>query len=68
MKRKIIKGVSFALFALTALLNLLEPSLRISIPIGSANEENWDRNSYWAYPWGESGVHRGIDKFWLEII
>ncbi|NND15186.1 MAG: M23 family metallopeptidase [Eudoraea sp.] len=33
------------------------------IPVKGASIENWDIKSFWAYPWGSSITHKGIDIF-----
>jgi peptidoglycan LD-endopeptidase LytH len=33
------------------------------IPVRNATKQDWNTNSYWYYPWGKSGVHKGIDIF-----
>ena len=33
------------------------------IPVHGATAENWDIKSFWAYPWGSSVTHKGIDIF-----
>ncbi|WP_420322826.1 M23 family metallopeptidase [Flagellimonas sp.] len=33
------------------------------IPVEGANTNSWDKNSFWAYPWGSSVTHKGIDIF-----
>ena len=33
------------------------------IPVEHATDKDWNKHSYWFYPWGESGVHKGIDIF-----
>jgi len=35
----------------------------ISSPISENNISKIDPESFWYYPWGESGVHKGIDIF-----
>jgi len=35
----------------------------ILIPVQDARSDDWNRNSFWYKPWGESGVHKGIDIF-----
>lgn len=35
----------------------------ISSPISQNNISKIDPDSFWCYPWGESGVHKGIDIF-----
>lgn len=34
-----------------------------SIPVANATKKDWHRDSYWFFPWGRSGVHKGIDIF-----
>ena len=36
---------------------------RLVIPVRGANAYDWHRDSFWFEPWGESGVHKGIDIF-----
>lgn len=36
---------------------------RIVIPVQGATHKDWNPKSFWYYPWGNSGVHRGIDIF-----
>ncbi|WP_185781233.1 M23 family metallopeptidase [Croceivirga lutea] len=33
------------------------------IPVKDANQSSWNKNSFWAYPWGSSITHKGIDIF-----
>ena len=33
------------------------------IPVQGATTKNWDDHSFWAYPWGSSITHKGIDIF-----
>lgn len=35
----------------------------IGMPVQHATSKDWNRDSYWFSPWGESGVHKGIDIF-----
>jgi peptidoglycan LD-endopeptidase LytH len=44
------------------LLGLLLPE-ELRIPVHKAARRDWHPNSYWAEPWGASGVHKGIDIF-----
>ena len=32
-------------------------------PVLGANSNDWHEDSFWFEPWGESGVHKGIDIF-----
>lgn len=36
---------------------------RCVIPVADALPSDWNRRSFWAYPWGKSGTHKGIDIF-----
>ena len=57
------KGRLFAyLLALLFLLILCWPE-RLQIPVAGAGTQDWNPHSYWAYPWGKSVVHKGIDIF-----
>lgn len=33
------------------------------IPVEKATRASWNQKSFWAEPWGTSGVHKGIDIF-----
>jgi len=33
------------------------------IPVEGATTKSWDEKSFWAYPWGSSITHKGIDIF-----
>lgn len=33
------------------------------IPVADATIDDWNENSFWYEPWGDSGVHKGIDIF-----
>lgn len=36
------------------------------IPVSGATIKDWNPASFWYYPWGRSGVHKGIDIFAKE--
>jgi murein DD-endopeptidase MepM/ murein hydrolase activator NlpD len=36
---------------------------KMIIPVHGATTSSWDINSFWAYPWGSSITHKGIDIF-----
>jgi len=36
---------------------------RINMPVTGADKRDWNPKSFWAEPWGSSGVHKGIDIF-----
>ncbi|MEE9352264.1 MAG: M23 family metallopeptidase, partial [Thiotrichaceae bacterium] len=35
-------------------------------PVVGASESSWNPLSFWYYPWGRSGTHKGIDIFAQE--
>jgi murein DD-endopeptidase MepM/ murein hydrolase activator NlpD len=36
------------------------------IPVSGATSADWNIKSFWYYPWGRSGTHKGIDIFARE--
>jgi peptidoglycan LD-endopeptidase LytH len=36
------------------------------MPVEGATQNNYDQRSFWAYPWGESVTHKGVDIFAKE--
>jgi len=55
----------FAFIALAGLAGLALPGDLI-VPVSGASGKNWNAYSFWYYPWGVSGVHKGIDIFAAE--
>ncbi len=47
---------------LILLLGFVVPQKMI-IPVENADLKSWDEKSFWAYPWGSSITHKGIDIF-----
>jgi murein DD-endopeptidase MepM/ murein hydrolase activator NlpD len=47
----------------TVFVNIIGEKRDLSIPVTGASSKNWDKLSYWYYPWGTSGFHKGIDIF-----
>jgi murein DD-endopeptidase MepM/ murein hydrolase activator NlpD len=37
-----------------------------NIPVLGATAKDWNPQAFWYYPWGRSGVHKGIDIFAKE--
>ena len=35
----------------------------LHIPVQGAASNDWNHQTFWAEPWGKSGVHKGIDIF-----
>ena len=36
---------------------------RFSVPVANMNKSDFNQNSFWAYPWGKSITHKGVDIF-----
>lgn len=54
---------NYSIFVLVVLgVGFLLPQ-PMSIPVQGATTADWDVNSFWAYPWGSSITHKGIDIF-----
>lgn len=54
----------YVCFVLLGLLagGFLWPEQHI-IPVAKASLADWNAKSFWYYPWGRSGTHKGIDIF-----
>lgn len=61
MKRSLFWGV--ALMMALVLVEGLLPNPRLLQPVIGATRKDWNPASFWHHPWGESGVHKGIDIF-----
>lgn len=62
---KLKKGfrLTFYLTLAIVLIGYFLPENSPIIPVEDASSESWDHETFWYYPWGESGVHKGIDIF-----
>lgn len=68
MKLKIRYFTAWSLWLLTlyvvlTVLNNIIPCGQISNPVLTATRNSWSPLSFWYFPWGVSGVHKGIDIF-----
>ena len=61
MKRKVF--LSFLLFKIIVLLFVYLFPCKGIIPVENASTSSWNSKSFWAYPWGKSVTHKGIDIF-----
>jgi peptidoglycan LD-endopeptidase LytH len=59
---KRLKNYGLKILLLIILVGLLFPS-KLQIPVKKASKNDWNRESFWYYPWGNKGVHKGIDIF-----
>ena len=60
LKITLLKTIAF--LAVILLLGLLTPGQGI-IPVKNATAKDWNKKSFWYFPWGNSGVHKGVDIF-----
>ena len=56
-----IKTILLVLVVVT-IVGFLLPQV-FKMPVQSATIGSYDQHSYWAYPWGESVTHKGVDIF-----
>jgi peptidoglycan LD-endopeptidase LytH len=54
------KGIYAILFII--IIGFLIPQNFI-IPVENATKDNWDSETFWYFPWGQSIVHKGVDIF-----
>lgn len=59
-KKKSLKIL--ALFVVVVLIGMI-PSFSCIIPVKNATAKDWNKDSFWYYPWGKSVTHKGIDIF-----
>ncbi len=55
------RTILFTLLAIT-IAGLLLPQ-RFSMPVHDAKRGDYNQASFWYYPWGRSGTHKGVDIF-----
>ena len=58
---KIVKGIFAGLFILLV-IGFTIPQ-KIIMPVEGATKKSYSQNSFWAYPWGKSVTHKGVDIF-----
>src|SRR6201986_578528 len=47
---------------LILLIGFLIPQ-HLAMPVEGATRNSYDQHSFWAYPWGKSVTHKGVDIF-----
>ena len=60
MKRIILYSI-LACIVVVGLMQLVPVSF--VVPVKGATRKSYDQRSFWAYPWGSSGHHKGVDIF-----
>jgi len=63
--RRRLRRLILAAIAAAVALPLAWPD-HLAIPVQGATRADWNPRSFWYYPWGASGVHKGIDIFAAE--
>ena len=58
--KRFFRWLAFLLFLI--LLGLLLPQ-KFRMPVEGATRKSYSQNSFWAYPWGKSITHKGVDIF-----
>ncbi|MDP4663763.1 MAG: M23 family metallopeptidase, partial [Salibacteraceae bacterium] len=48
--------------AIVFLIGLLIPQ-SFEMPVENASKADFNKDSFWYYPWGKSGTHKGVDIF-----
>lgn len=58
--RQVLRWLAFLL--LLILIGLLLPQ-KFRMPVEGATRKSYSQRSFWAYPWGRSVTHKGVDIF-----
>lgn len=53
---------TFLLMSLLIMIILILPQ-SFTIPVKGATKKDYHPDSFWFYPWGKSGTHKGVDIF-----
>jgi murein DD-endopeptidase MepM/ murein hydrolase activator NlpD len=59
--KKKIKKISLAVLVIIVIGLLIPQNLKM--PVERATTKDFNHKSYWAYPWGKSVTHKGVDIF-----
>ena len=54
--------ITFFIFTFVYLLGFIPQEQHLN-PVVGASPSSWNAKSFWYYPWGSSGTHKGIDIF-----
>jgi len=61
-RRSRVRRWAHGFAAAAFVLSLIWPD-HPAVPVQGATRADWNPRSFWYYPWGVSGVHKGIDIF-----
>jgi len=56
------RKVAWLIVAVVVLSGLLIPQ-RVVMPVDGGSRTSYNNKSFWYYPWGRSGTHKGVDIF-----
>jgi len=62
---KMIKSIllkAAKVLSVSCIIGMLIPQ-DLKMPVAGATHTDYNQNSYWAYPWGTSVTHKGVDVF-----
>lgn len=59
-----IKKIGLVFMTLVG-IGLLYPQ-NFSMPVDGATKNSYNQKSFWFYPWGTSGTHKGVDIFAIK--
>lgn len=62
MKKRSIKRRLVIGLIIMVLVGLIWPQ-SFENPVQNANKRDYNAQSFWYYPWGKSGTHKGVDIF-----
>ena len=66
MRAKMTKKSKIGLFVIAlTIVGFIAPQ-RFSMPVESATASDYNKKSFWYYPWGKSVTHKGVDIFAKE--
>jgi|SRR6218665_134098 len=60
-KISVKKKILFSILIIT-IIGLMIPET-FTMPVTGANRNSYNQESFWYYPWGKSGTHKGVDIF-----
>ncbi len=59
--KKLLKRLSFTALIILCLGIAIPQNLKM--PVQGATDKDYNTKSFWFYPWGKSGTHKGVDIF-----
>lgn len=60
MKKRVLYSL-FGIMVIVIIIALIPPTIRM--PVTGAGRGDYDQAAFWAYPWGKSVTHKGVDIF-----